>query len=59
MTREFLQAAPAAPKAPSTLQPVRPAAPVAAEAAAPPPALAGALPPWDLLPGTPFVRRVK
>lgn len=41
------------------------AAPAAAAPVAPPPqsdardALAGSLPDWDLLPATPFIRRVK
>lgn len=49
--------------APATPAPV-PAAVAAAPAAQPPhndprDALAGSLPAWDLLPATPFIRRVK
>lgn len=45
-------------------QPALAAVPVAAPAPAPAPAdtrdaLAGALPAWDLLPASPFIRRVK
>lgn len=51
--------APANP-APPAGDPKPAAAPaVPAESASPPDALAGALPDWDLLPGSPFIRRVK
>lgn len=59
MTRDILAPAPL-----STAPLARPAAPapaaVAAATAAPPrDAFAGLLPAWDLLPASPFVRRVK
>jgi len=59
MTREILAGTPA----PTTTS--EPAAPKATLTAVPmpanehPDALAGALPEWDLLPATPFIRRVK
>ncbi|MDQ2150173.1 hypothetical protein RBI22_15760 [Alcaligenaceae bacterium C4P045] len=59
MTREILAGTPA----PVTTS--EPAAPKATLSAVPttanehPDALAGALPDWDLLPATPFIRRVK
>lgn len=60
MARDILASStpsPAQPSAAPTVQPL-------ANAPAPPPAqeedvLAGALPDWDLLPASPFVRRVK
>ncbi|WP_164546764.1 MULTISPECIES: hypothetical protein [unclassified Variovorax] len=49
----------AAPASPAELAPATtPATPQQAPAEAPD-ALAGALPAWDLLPATPFIRRVK
>lgn len=58
MTRNFLGDTPApAGTAPAAVPPQSPAP--AAQPTAPKDALAGALPAWDLLPATPFLRRVK
>lgn len=62
MTRQFLTD-PAAQAQPADSAPgVRPADPAPAQASPVPTrqdALAGAFPEWDLLPETPFIRRVK
>jgi hypothetical protein len=59
VTRQFLtdQAPQAQSADPVALPPAAPAAP--AQKAVPQDALAGAFPAWDLLPATPFIRRVK
>lgn len=61
MTRQFLNDQPASASVPASAgapsgvpaAPVRDARPVLQDA------LAGAFPAWDLLPATPFIRRVK
>lgn len=64
MPRDLLSSlTPAAPAAPSATPAVAAAQPAATTAASTQAqgrdALAGALPAWDLLPGSPFVRRIK
>lgn len=61
MTRDILASAPlsTAPLARPAAPAPAPAAAAAATAAPPRDALAGLLPAWDLLPASPFVRRVK
>ena len=48
-----------APTLPADLAPAPPPAPPQPTPAEAPDVLAGALPAWDLLPATPFIRRVK
>ena len=51
--------APTSPTLPADLAPAPPPAPPPPTPTQAPDVLAGALPAWDLLPATPFIRRVK
>jgi hypothetical protein len=51
--------APASPTLPAVPAPIAAPTPPQQTLAEAPDALAGALPAWDLLPATPFIRRVK
>jgi hypothetical protein len=59
MTRQFLTDQQPAPPAPAAAPASQPAVQQQSAKSAYQDALAGAFPAWDLLPATPFIRRVK